>query len=70
MTEPTTIDTGVDDIVVRLHPTERRTFDWFIDCNMATAWIGDRFRIFAVHMKNRNRQHAGHVGGIGAGPGF
>lgn len=46
MTDPITIATGVDDIVIRLHAAERRTFDWFIDCNMATAWVGDRFRIF------------------------
>lgn len=46
MTDPITIATGVEDIVVRLRPAERRTFDWFIDCNMATAWVGDRFRIF------------------------
>lgn len=46
MTDPITIATGVQDIVVRLHAADRRTFDWFIDCNMATAWVGDRFRIF------------------------
>jgi len=40
------IETGVEDIVVRLHPTERQLFGSFIDCNMSTAWIGDRFRIF------------------------
>lgn len=40
------IDTGVDGIVLRLHPTERFTFRSFVDCNMATAWVGDRFRIF------------------------
>ena len=44
--EPTEIDTGVDGIVVRLTPTERLTFGSFVDCNMATAWIGDTFRIF------------------------
>mgnify|MGYP000135477485 CR=1 FL=1 len=46
MTDPITIATGVQDIVVRLRAADRRTFDWFIDCNMATAWVGDRFRIF------------------------
>jgi hypothetical protein len=46
VTEPITIPTGVDGIVVRLHPAERRGFDWFIDCNMASAWVEDRFRIF------------------------
>jgi hypothetical protein len=44
--ETVEIDTGVDDIVVRLTPVERRTFRSFVDCNMASAWIGDRFRIF------------------------
>jgi hypothetical protein len=42
----TEIDTGVDGIVVRLRPVERLTFGSFVDCNMATAWIGDTFRIF------------------------
>lgn len=46
MTAATTISTGVDDIVVRLHPAERRVFGTFVDCNMASAWVGDRFRIF------------------------
>ena len=46
MTDPIEIETGVDGIVVRLHADERRGFDWFIDCNMATAWVGDQFRIF------------------------
>lgn len=45
-TRPRTIDTGVDGITVTLEPTERFTFGSFVDCNMATAWIGDRFRIF------------------------
>jgi len=40
------IETGVDDIVVRLHSTERQVFGSFIDCNMSTAWVGNRFRIF------------------------
>lgn len=40
------IDTGVDGIVLRLHPVDRFTFRSFVDCNMATAWVGDRFRIF------------------------
>lgn len=43
---PIEIDTGVDDIVVRLIDTDRFTFRSFVDCNMATAWVGDRFRIF------------------------
>ncbi|MGX5679757.1 hypothetical protein [Schumannella luteola] len=30
----------------RLVPTERFLFGSFVDCNMATAWVGDRFRIF------------------------
>jgi hypothetical protein len=42
----TDIETGVDDIVVRLHDVERLVFRSFVDCNMASAWIGDRFRIF------------------------
>ena len=41
-----TFDTGVAGIIVRLHPIQRRTFGSFIDCNMASAWVGDRFRIF------------------------
>lgn len=44
--ETTEIDTGVDGIVVRLTPVERLTFGSFVDCNMATAWVGDTFRIF------------------------
>lgn len=40
------IETGVENIVVRLHQTERQLFGSFIDCNMSTAWVGDRFRIF------------------------
>lgn len=40
------IRTGVDGIVMRLTPTERVTFRSFVDCNMAAAWVGDRFRIF------------------------
>jgi len=42
----TSIDSGVDGIVVRLNPVERRLFGSFVDCNMASAWVGDRFRIF------------------------
>jgi hypothetical protein len=42
----TEIETGVDSIVVRLHPTERQIFGSWVDCNMSTAWVGDRFRIF------------------------
>jgi hypothetical protein len=30
----------------RLEPTERFVFGSFVDCNMASAWVGDRFRIF------------------------
>ena len=30
----------------RLIPTDRFTFGSFVDCNMASAWVGDRFRIF------------------------
>lgn len=44
--EAVEIETHVDDIVVRLTETERSTFRSFVDCNMATAWIGDTFRIF------------------------
>ena len=40
------IETGVENIVVRLHQTERQLFGSFIDCNMSTAWVGDKFRIF------------------------
>jgi hypothetical protein len=46
MSETTEIPTGVDGIVVRLHPTERFRFRSFVDCNMATAWVGEAFRIF------------------------
>ncbi len=46
LVDPIEIDAGVDDIVVRLHATERLTFQSFLDCNMATAWVGDSFRIF------------------------
>jgi hypothetical protein len=44
--ELATIETGVDGIVMHLTPTERLTVRTFVDCNMATAWVGDRFRIF------------------------
>jgi hypothetical protein len=40
------IDTGADGIVVRLHDAPRAVFGSFVDCNMATAWVGDRLRIF------------------------
>ncbi|ROR96875.1 hypothetical protein EDD28_1467 [Salana multivorans] len=40
------IDTGVEDVAVRLHPAPRQTFGSFVDCNMATAWVGEEFRIF------------------------
>lgn len=46
MSESSILHTGVDDIVVRLDPTERATFRSFVDCNMASAWVGDTFRIF------------------------
>lgn len=46
MSEAVEIATGVDGIVVRLSRVERLTFGSFVDCNMATAWIGDTFRIF------------------------
>ena len=46
MTEIVTVETGVPGISVRLTPTERFTFGSFVDCNMATAWVGDRLRIF------------------------
>ncbi len=42
----TEIETGVDGIVVRLHNSERQVFGSWVDCNMSTAWVGDRFRIF------------------------
>lgn len=45
-TEALEVETGVDGIVVRLIPTERSEFGSFVDCNMATAWVGDTFRIF------------------------
>ena len=47
MSEPIEIETGVDGIVVRLRPVERRGFHWFIDCNMSSAWVGDQFRLFS-----------------------
>lgn len=40
------VETGVDGIVVRLHDAPRQNFGTFIDCNMSTAWVGDKFRIF------------------------
>lgn len=46
MNEITEIETGVDNIVVRLHKSERQVFGSWVDCNMSTAWVGDRFRIF------------------------
>jgi hypothetical protein len=46
MTESNSLRTGVDGIVLRLDPTERVTFRSFVDCNMASAWVGDTFRIF------------------------
>lgn len=47
MTAPvTSIETGVDGIRVVLTPAERLAVATFVDCNMATAWIGDSFRIF------------------------
>lgn len=30
----------------RLEPAQRFVFNSFVDCNMAAAWVGDRFRIF------------------------
>jgi hypothetical protein len=30
----------------RLIPSEKFTFRSFVDCNMASTWIGDSFRIF------------------------
>ena len=46
MNDSTDIETGVDNIVVRLHNVDRQLFGTFIDCNMSTAWVGDRFRLF------------------------
>lgn len=46
MNDWTEIETGVDSVVVRLHPKAREVFGTFVDCNMSTAWVGDRFRIF------------------------
>lgn len=40
------IETGVDGIVVHLREVPRLTFRSFVDCNMASAWVGDRLRIF------------------------
>lgn len=40
------IETGVDGVVVRLHAAPEQRFSSFIDCNMATAWVGDTFRIW------------------------
>ena len=40
------IETGVSGIGVRLHTRERKIFGSFVVCNMSTAWVGDRFRIF------------------------
>lgn len=45
-TPATRIPTGVDGIVVDLIPTQRQVFGTFVDCNMASAWVGERFRIF------------------------
>ncbi len=42
----TSIPTGVDGVIVDLIPTDRQVFGTFVDCNMASAWIGERFRIF------------------------
>jgi hypothetical protein len=42
----TALHTGVEGITVRLEPVERVTFRSFVDCNMASAWVGDTFRIF------------------------
>lgn len=47
MTETTEIETGVDGIVVRLRTVPRRDFHWFIDCNMSSAWVDGRFRLFS-----------------------
>ncbi|WP_248239904.1 hypothetical protein [Microbacterium kunmingense] len=44
--QPRDIRTGVDGIVLRLSPIDRVTFRSFVDCNMAAAWVEDRFRIF------------------------
>jgi hypothetical protein len=46
MNEITELATGVQNIFVRLHKAERQLFGTFIDCNMSSAWVGDRFRIF------------------------
>lgn len=46
MNDSIEIDTGAAGIVLRLTPRERLVFGSFVDCNMATAWVGDRFRIF------------------------
>jgi hypothetical protein len=43
---PVEVDTGVDGISLRLHEAERRVFGSFVDCNMASAWVGDQMRIF------------------------
>lgn len=46
MIKPVEFQTGIDSVVVRLHQTPRQVFKSFVDCNMSTVWIGDRFRIF------------------------
>ncbi len=40
------IETGVPGFTFRLATTEPIVFQSFVDCNMASAWVGDRFRVF------------------------
>lgn len=46
MTRTLHITTSRGNIAVHLRPTERLALSSWIDCNMATAWVGDRYRIF------------------------
>ncbi len=46
MPDPLELQTGVPGITVTLTETDRFTFRAFVDCNMASAWVGDTFRIF------------------------
>jgi hypothetical protein len=34
-----------------LVPSEKFLFNSFVDCNMATVWVKDTFRIFLVNME-------------------
>ncbi|GAB2604245.1 hypothetical protein [Pseudactinotalea suaedae] len=40
------VRTGVEDIVLRVRDAEPLVYGAFVDCNMATAWVQDEYRIF------------------------